>query len=195
MAILQLGDTQVVGDTQYGFRRVLDVTGGTFGSNLVAFQGTVVSGGFDFELKLSNGVIEQEQVGVLRTSDGTSVYMRTCGVAPADSSEVRIVPEFEVANTSDFSWLNGGKYAGTRTIDAAAGTMKLEIYRVSDVSTASNRVQITKPAGVPSQPWECGGITERRSSSAPLGPDAVRHQTEPPAARPSLSRRHRGAAS
>jgi hypothetical protein len=156
-ATLQLGDTQDVGVTQYGHRRVLDVTGGTFTGSAV--HGTVVTGGFDFELTLSNGVVEQEQVGVLRASDNTNIYLRTCGVAPAGASVVRIVPDFEVATASPLAWLNTGKFAGTRTIDAAAGTMVLAIYDVSAVSTASNRIQIAKPEGVESQPWDCGTAT------------------------------------
>jgi chitodextrinase len=162
-ATLQLGNTQNVGATQYGQRRVLDVKGGTVtGSRISA---TVLTGGFDFELTLSNGVVEQEQIDMLRASDGTLIYLRTCGVAPAGSSEVRIVPDFEVSTSSSLAWLNTGKFAGTRTVNASAGTMQLDVYDVSSVSTGSNRIQISKPSGVPAQPWDCSTVTGSKGAS------------------------------
>jgi len=162
-ATLQLGSTQNVGTTQYGNRRVLDVKGGSVsGSRITA---TVLTGGFDFELTLSNGVVEQEQINMLRASDGTLIYLRTCGVAPAGASEVRIVPDFEVSTSSSLAWLNTGKFAGIRTVNASAGTMQLDIYDVSSVSTASNRVQVSKPSGVPAQPWDCSTVTGSMGSS------------------------------
>ena len=45
-ATLQLGDTQNVGTTQYGQRRVLDVESGTLTGDRVT--GTVLTGGFDY---------------------------------------------------------------------------------------------------------------------------------------------------
>ncbi|MES1210220.1 MAG: DUF3237 family protein, partial [Pseudomonadota bacterium] len=130
-ATLQVSGTQDVGTTPYGHRRVLDVGGGTVsGSRL---QATVLKGGYDFELTLANGVVELEEIDVLRAGDGTLIYLRSCGVAPAGAAAVRIVPDFEVATSSTLAWLNTGKFAGTRTVDAAGGTIALEIY---DVSTA-----------------------------------------------------------
>jgi hypothetical protein len=63
--------------TQYGRRRVVDITGGTVTGSRV--DATVLTGGFEFELTLSNGSVELEQIDVLRASDGTLVYMRSCG--------------------------------------------------------------------------------------------------------------------
>ena len=39
----------------------------------------MLSGGLDFQLTLSNGVVEIEQILVLRTSDGRYVYLRNAG--------------------------------------------------------------------------------------------------------------------
>jgi len=155
-ATLQLGDIQELGATPYGERRVLDIAGGTVTGDLEA---TVVAGGLDFELTLSNGVVEQEQVGVLRASSGALVYMRTCGVAPAGASEVWFVPDFEVASLNALKWLNTGTFAGIRTVDEVEGTMTLAVYDVSGLSTAPGRIQLTKPEGVPSQPWSCSTAT------------------------------------
>jgi hypothetical protein len=162
-ATLQLGATQEVGATQYGHRRVLDVTGGSVtGSRL---QATVLKGGFDFELTLSNGVLELEEIDVLKASDGTLIYLRSCGVAPSGSSEVRIVPDFEVANSSSLSWLNTGKFAGTRTVDTTAGTMELDVYDISKLTPGDPKIQIVVPGDHPAQPWDCSTVTGAKGAS------------------------------
>jgi hypothetical protein len=152
-ASLQLGATQDVGTTQYGHRRVLDVKGGSLqGSRVTA---TVLTGGWDFELTLSNGAVELEEIDMLRASDGTLIYLRSCGVAPARASSVRIVPDFEVATSSSLAWLNTGKFAGTRVLDSAAGTIEVDVYDISSVAAADPRLHVAVPTGVPSQPWDC----------------------------------------
>ena len=100
--------------------------------------------------------MEIEEIFVLRTGDGKYIYLRSAGTA-ADRSDVRMVPDFEAPNASDYSWLNAGKYAGRRVVDLAAKTMKISVYDVSGVATApdaTNSVQVTKPADVQDQPWD-----------------------------------------
>ena len=162
-AALQLTATQDVGTTQYGHRRIFDIGGGTAtGSRL---QATFLKGGFDFELTLSNGVVEQEQIDVLKASDGTLIYLRTCGVAPAGESQVRIVPDFEVATSSSLAWLNTGIFAGTRTVDSTGTTMELDVYDISKVMAGSPSVQISVPAGATPQPWNCNTVTGAKGAS------------------------------
>jgi len=162
-ATLRLGDTQNVGTTQYGQRRVLDVKGGTLTGDRVT--GTFLTGGFDFELTLSNGIIEVEEINMLKASDGTIIYLRTCGVAPAGASEVRMVPDFEVDNSKSLAWLNTGKFVGTRVLSAAASTIEFDVYDVSSVTVGEPKVQISKPAGVPNQPWDCSTVTGTKGAS------------------------------
>ena len=143
-----------VGQTQYGRRRVAVVQGGTLTGSKVT--GAVMSGALDFELTLGNGVIEIEQILVLRTGDGRFVYVRGAGTGP-DAADVRLVMDFEAPNASDVAWLNSGTYVARRVLNAAAGTMTLRVYDVSAVAPpadARRLVSITKPAGVPPQPWE-----------------------------------------
>src|SRR5690606_34096632 len=97
-ATLQLGDTHEFGETPYGTRRLLDVTGGTFTGDRIS--GTFLTGGLDLELVLSNGTLELEQIDILRASDGTHIFVRTCGFAPNGASESRFVPDFEAPNSS-----------------------------------------------------------------------------------------------
>ena len=162
-AALSLGATQDVGDTQYGHRRVLDVTGGTLTGDRVS--GTVLTGGFDFELKLSNGVVEVEEINMLKASDGTIIYLRSCGVAPAGASEVRMVPDFEVATTKSLAWLNTGKFAATRVVDATGSKLEFDVYDISTVAVGTPSIQISKPAGVPNQPWNCSTTTGIKGAS------------------------------
>jgi hypothetical protein len=162
-ATLRVGPVNDIGATQYGNRRVHDVTGGTFTGDRI--QGSVLTGGLDFELTLATGSIELEQVGMLRASDGTLIYLRTCGVAPADESVVRIVPDFEAPNASPHAWLNTGSFVGTRVVDAAAGTLELAIYDVSGVTSTEPSVQLDDPAGVPDQTWDCLAATGTRGAT------------------------------
>jgi hypothetical protein len=152
-ATLQLGETHDVGNTQFGHRRILDVKGGTLTGDRV--QATFMNLGLDLELTLSNGAIELEQINILKASDGTLIYMRNCGVAPAGDTTVRVVADFEVATSKSLAWLNNGKYVGTRKVDAAARTLQLDVYDVSSVTTAEPKIQLKDPSGVPNVSWDC----------------------------------------
>jgi hypothetical protein len=152
-AEMPLGRLADVGRTQYGRRRVAVLQGGTVtGAKLNA---TVMTGALDFELTLANGVIEIEQQFVLKTSDGRYVYVRSAGTG-RDAKDVRVVVDFEAPSASDAAWLNAGTYVARRVLDAAAQTLSLRVYDVSSVKpgTKSRTVRISKPAGVPSQPWD-----------------------------------------
>ncbi|MGC4064475.1 MAG: DUF3237 family protein [Polyangiaceae bacterium] len=162
-AKLQLQENHEVGETQYGHRRMYVVKGGTFTGDKV--KGTVLAGGFDFELTLSNGSVELEEILVLRTSDNTPIYLRICGVAPGGAESVRIVPDFEVATSSSAAWLNSGKFVGTRVVDSSRSMLELEIYDVANVAASEPRVQLKDPAGVPNQQWECSGLTGTKGAT------------------------------
>jgi hypothetical protein len=143
-----------IGRTQYGQRQVAVVQGGTLTGTRV--NGSVMTGALDFELTLANGVIEVEQIYVLRTSDGRYVYVRAAGTG-ADAKDVRLVMDFEAPTASDIAWLNAGTYVGRRVLNATSRTMTLRVYDVSAAKPAAGSrqaVRITKPAGVPPQPWD-----------------------------------------
>jgi hypothetical protein len=143
-----------IGRTQYGRRQVAVVQGGTLTGQRLS--GSIMTGALDFELTLANGVIEIEQILVLRTSDGRYVYLRAAGTGP-DAKDVRLVMDFEAPTASDVVWLNTGTYVGRRVLNAAARTMTLRVYDVSSVKPPAGSarvVRIAKPAGVPSQPWD-----------------------------------------
>src|SRR5512133_3802182 len=162
-AEMQIGKTYAVGETQFGQRRILDVKGGTLKGDRV--DATLLTGGLDLELTLSNGNTELEQVAMLRATDGTLIFLRTCGVARAGDGVVRIVPDFEVPNSSSLAWLNTGKFVGTRSTDTKSGSITLAIYDVSKVSSSAPRVELTDPTGVPNQSWQCSTATGSKGAS------------------------------
>jgi hypothetical protein len=143
-----------LGRTQYGRRQVAVVQGGTVAG--ARLTGSVMTGALDFELTLANGVVEIEQILVLRTGDGRYIYLRAAGTGP-DAADVRLVMDFEAPTASDAAWLNTGTYVGRRVLNASARTMTLRVYDVSGAkppSDSGRTARIVKPAGVPPQPWE-----------------------------------------
>ena len=154
VADMKLDQTYELGRTPYGQRAVYVVKGGTIKGEKI--KGSVMFGGLDFQLSFSNGMREVEEIFVLQTDDGKYIYLRTAGTA-ADSSDVRIVPEFEAPSAGDYSWLNTGKYAGRREVDFESGTMKISVFDVSGVTVtpdSTNSVRVIKPSGFQDQPWD-----------------------------------------
>ena len=150
-AEVQLDAVYDVGRTPFGQRQAVVTQAGTMQGPKI--QAEVLPGGLDYQLALPNGVIEVEQILVLRTSDGRYVIMRNAGTGP-DAGDLRVVYDFEASTEGEYAWLNTGTYVGRRSIDAAGKTMRLSIYDVSAVPAGGEVVRIQKPAGVPPQPWE-----------------------------------------
>jgi hypothetical protein len=165
-AELKLDRVIDVGRTQYGRRQVGVVQEGTVTGPKVT--GSVMTGALDFQLTLDNGVIEIEQIFVLRTSDSRYVYVRAAGTG-TDAKDVRVVMDFEAPTEGDVAWLNSGTYVARRVLDAGARTLTLHVYDVSGARPPADgrrAVRITKPAGVPPQPWDyrTAGPTEKRGA-------------------------------
>ncbi len=153
-ARMKLNQVYNVGKTQFGQRQVLVVQDGSVTGDKI--QGVVLPGGLDFQLTLSNGVIEIEQVLVIRTSDGNYIYMRNAGTGTKEN-DVRVVMDFEAPNGSSSEYLNTGKYIARRTVDPDAMTLKMTVYDISKPAAkldTADAVRILKPAGVLPQPWD-----------------------------------------
>jgi hypothetical protein len=158
-----------VGNTPYGWRQVAVVREGTVSGP--RFAGSVATGALDFELRLTHGVIEIEQVFVFRTSNDRYVLVRSTGTGP-DAGDVRLVMDFEAPTASDAAWLNSGAYVARRTLDAAARTMTLRVFDVSTVKASAGStpvVRIAKLAGVPTQPLDY----RRADPSETRGPEVI----------------------
>jgi hypothetical protein len=157
---LNISGNHEVGNTPYGFRRLLEVSGGTITGDRL--QGSVLTGGLEYELTLSNGVMEYQSINVLDTSDGGRVFVRSCGVAPDEDGPVRIIPDFEATTTGGSAFLNTGTWVATREL--TEGKLKLDVYDVSMVTAGEPRVEIKKPAGDTPQPWECNTTTGQKGA-------------------------------
>jgi hypothetical protein len=160
-AKIPLERLEKVGRTPFGNRRVaVGREGSVTGPKL---SGKVMTGALDYELTLSNGVVELESILVLQIDDGKYIYSRSGGVGP-DAKDVRIAMDFEAPNGSAAEWLNTGKYVARRVLDEAAKTLTLRVYDVANATPGGREVRIAKPAGVPVQPW---GYRQKDASEKP----------------------------
>ncbi|MEY4579260.1 MAG: hypothetical protein RL701_3963 [Pseudomonadota bacterium] len=151
-ADMQVGEIRDIGETQYGHRHQIDIKGGSvIGSKLKA---DILDRGLDYQLVLSNGAVEVEQINILRASDGALIYVRTCGTAPSAAGDVRIAMDFEAPNQSAYAFLNTGKFVGTREFDPAKKTLKIHVFEAG-TPELTNAVQVQNPDGVPDQTWDC----------------------------------------
>ena len=141
-----------VGRTPYGDRSIaVGKEGSVKGAKLSA---AVMPGALDYQLVLANGVIEIEQLLVLRTKDGSYLYLHNAGVG-ANARDTRVVVDIEAPDSSQYAVLNKGQYVARRQLDAAAMTLSLRVYDVTGVAVdAARAIRIVKPAGVPPQPWD-----------------------------------------
>lgn len=110
-------------------------------------------------LALENGTFEPEGRNVLRASDQTLIYVRSCGLLPSGEGSGRVVFDFDVATSSPLAWLNTGTFVGTRTVDEDNAQITLEVTEISEVSVPTSRLVVTDPEGVPDQLWECSTAT------------------------------------
>jgi hypothetical protein len=149
---LKIGAIHDVGLTRFGQRRQYDISGGSVtGDKLTA---TIQTGGLDYDLTLTNGSKEIEQILILQAGT-TPILMRNPGVAPIGATNARMVVDFEAPNSSSYTWLNTGKFAATRIVDTVAKTIQLDVYDISKAVLPATRVQIKDPTGDENQSWDC----------------------------------------
>lgn len=112
--IVTLGPGISVGETPRGNRNIVPITGGTFEGP--GIRGTIMPGGWDWQLIRSDGCIEIEADYMLKTDDGVVINVINEGVIcpPKDGSAapVRTQPRFE-APLGKYEWLNGAAFIGT----------------------------------------------------------------------------------
>lgn len=135
------GGMQELGKTGKGTRRIIPITGGCFeGPNI---KGSVVAGGYDWQLLRPDGVIEIDARYLIQTAEGDLITVINTGLRhgsaevmqrlakgeEVDPSEYyfRSVPVFETAN-SKYAWL-------TKSIFIANGIRKpkevlIDVWRV-----------------------------------------------------------------
>ena len=75
---VMLAEILDLGDTQWGRRRVVPITGGEFTGDRL--QGTVLAGGADWQVVHDDGMITVDTRYTLKTHDGAHLYLSTSGV-------------------------------------------------------------------------------------------------------------------
>lgn len=130
---VEVAPPQDFGDTPWGRRRIIDITGGRFTGP--ALRGRVLPGGADWQIVHADGSTAVDTRYSLQTEDGDLIHIRTRGVRcgakevidalgrgedvdPA-SYYFRVFVEFETGS-AELDWLNRtlAVGAGMRTADA-----------------------------------------------------------------------------
>ena len=93
--IVTLGEAVPVGDTPRGKRNIIPITGGTFSGPDI--KGTIVPGGWDWQLTRADGCTEIEADYMIRTDDGVDertsrvTLPRSVRVSPVRPREPRTI--------------------------------------------------------------------------------------------------------
>ena len=118
----------IVGQSAYGLRRLIPITGGSFSGPRL--KGEVVPGGGDYQLVRPDGVTMVEARYTLKTDDGALIYVNNRGLI-ASGAAVRTTPEFE-APAGPYDWLNKTLFVGTLDgSKAAQGYVVLRFFQVT----------------------------------------------------------------
>lgn len=132
--IVTLGQALVPGKTPYGSRNMIPITGGTFEGP--GIKGTIVPGGWDWQLVRSDGCVDIKADYMLKTDDGViinvvntgALCMPKQGEAPRPA---RTHPRFE-APLGKYEWLGQTAFIGT--LEGAKGpngepAVKIRFYK------------------------------------------------------------------
>ena len=127
-----LGEAMQVGETPLGSRTIIPITGGTFeGPEL---KGTIIGGGWDWQLLRADGCTDVEADYMIRTDDGVVINVINVGVlCPPEGGQPRLVrtqPRFE-APLGRYDWLNRSAFIGTLEVagEADAPAVKIRFYK------------------------------------------------------------------
>ncbi len=130
--IVTLGQAIPVGETSLGRRNIIPITGGTFEGP--GIRGTVMAGGWDWQLTRADGCTEVEADYMLRTDDGVVINVVNVGALcpPVEGRPVpvRTQPRFE-APIGKYDWLNRAAFIGTleRAADVEGPAVRIRFYK------------------------------------------------------------------
>lgn len=132
--IVYLGPASSPGRTAYGSRNIIPITGGTFEGP--GIKGTIVPGGWDWQLVRADGCVDVHADYMLKTDDGVIINVKNDGaLCPPQAGEtprpVRTTPRFEPP-LGKYAWLGQTAFVGT--LDMAKGpegqpAVRIRFYR------------------------------------------------------------------
>jgi len=130
--VVMLGEAIPGGETPRGRRNMIPITGGTFEGPDI--RGTIIPGGWDWQLTRADGCTEIEADYMIRTDDGVMINVINVGVLcpPTDGTPtpVRTQPRFE-APEGKYGWLNRAAFIGTLGMapDAGGPAVRIRFYK------------------------------------------------------------------
>jgi hypothetical protein len=115
---LNTAPTQNIGAGPHGTRLTFPITGGSFSGDRL--RGKVLSGGDDWVVKRSDGVLELDLRATLETDDGALIHLMFAGIRDdgvSGAAYFRTVSRFETGNEK-YLFLNRLLAVGTGEIGA-----------------------------------------------------------------------------
>ncbi|MBN2386492.1 MAG: DUF3237 domain-containing protein [Anaerolineales bacterium] len=133
---------QELGRTQYGTRRIINISGGTFSGPKI--KGTVLRGGADWQTVREDGTADLVARYSLKTDDGLIIYVENTGIrtapravldrlargedVPPSEYYMRTAARMEVTAGSKYDWLNRSVILSTGM--RRADSVVIRFYRV-----------------------------------------------------------------
>lgn len=130
--IVTLGQAIPVGETPLGRRNIVPITGGTFSGP--GIEGTIIAGGWDWQLTRADGCTEIEADYMIRTDDGVVINVINAGVLcppqGGQATPARTQPRFE-APKGRYEWLNRTAFIGTLELapNTAGPAVRIRFYK------------------------------------------------------------------
>ena len=116
-----LAPAVVLGETPFGHRQYIGITGGTIAGPKL--KGVVVPGGWDYQLRLAEGCGTLSADYFLRADDGTLIHILneaySCGPKTAPGERYFFRPKFE-APKGPHEWLNRGSFVALLEVEPPA---------------------------------------------------------------------------
>jgi len=122
-----LGASIHPGQTPFGDRNIVPITGGVFFGPKI--RGKVMPGGWDWQLSTKTGCHSLDANYMIQADDGAIINVLNKGMlctSPGAESQLFTMPTFEAPLGPD-AWLNGGVYVGTLELAKLHGKLAVHI--------------------------------------------------------------------
>jgi len=119
----------VLGDTTFGHRQYISITGGTVGGPML--KGKVLPGGWDFQLTYAGSHCTQLSADYfLKADDGTVIHVLNEGLSCPGGPRAIFRPRLEAAK-GPYAWMSQSTFVATLDLEPPTGTPpKVEAVRI-----------------------------------------------------------------